>query len=143
METLTVTPVTTTTPVAAVTPPPVAPVAAVPVRKSQKGKWGKVGAPPKPIKYPRGAYTISQLVALNPQVCELTLRNTVTNAVRGYKMVKGVKVEVPVTIVKLPKNFTKETVGRPNYRFMSKAAYDSTQANLRARKTAPVVPVTA
>jgi hypothetical protein len=144
METLTAPTVTTVAPVVAVTPPPAtATVVATPVRKSQKGKWGKVGAPPKPIKYPRGAYTIAQLVALNPQVCELTLRNTVTNAVRGYKMVKDVQVPVPVTIVKLPKNFTKETVGRPNFRFMSKAAYDSTQANLRARKTLPVVPVTA
>ncbi len=136
----------------AVSPAPeVAPVVATapvekPSRKSQKGKWGKVGAPPKLIKYPRGAFTITQLVALNPEVCELTLRNTVTNNVRGFKIVKTangpVKVEVPVTLVKLPKNADKETVGRPNFRFMSKAAFDANQKNLKAKPVkTPVAPV--
>jgi hypothetical protein len=149
METVANTPVTAeTTPVAVVTPPTsVAPVAVEnvekPVRKSQKGKWGKVGAPPKPIKYPRGSYTIAQLVALNPQVCELTLRNTVTNAVRGFKMVNKQKVEIPVTIVRLPKNAVKETVGRPNYRFISKAAFDANQKNIKPRAVKPTAPAPA
>lgn len=119
----------TTAPAVETTTEPVTDVVTTttPARESQKGKWGKVGAPPKPIKYPRGAYTIKQLVELNPHVCELTLRNTVTNAVRGYKMVNGQKVEVPVTIVKLPKNFEKDTVGRPNFRFMSKAQFEANQ----------------
>ena len=64
--------VTNPTPVATVVP-----VTAKSVRKSLKGEWGKVGAPPKEVKYPRGAFTITQLVALNPGVCELTLRNRV------------------------------------------------------------------
>ena len=138
VEVATVAPVVST-PVAATTP------VEKPARKSQKGTWGKVGAPPKLIKYPRGSFTISQLVALNPGVCELTLRNTVTNNVRGYKVVKTstgpVSVAVPVTLVKLPKNAEKETVGRPNFRFMSKAAFDANQKNLKAKvvKT-PVAP---
>jgi hypothetical protein len=140
METVTNTPVIAeTTPVAVPTPTTVEPVVATakPARKSQKGKWGKVGAPPKAIKYPRGSYTIKQLVELNPQVCELTLRNTVTNAVRGFKMVDGAKVNVEVTIVKLPKNASKETVGRPNFRFISKAAFDANQKNLKTKAVKP------
>jgi hypothetical protein len=151
METTTETLPTTATPVVTTPEPTPATVtvaidttkttATVPARKSQKGKWGKVGAPPKTIKYPRGAFTIKQLVALNPGVCELTLRNTVTNTVRGFKLVDGVKVEVPVTLVKLPKNAVKETVGRPNFRFMSKAAFDANQNNLK-KAVKPVNPTT-
>jgi hypothetical protein len=130
-----------TVPVTEVTPN--APVASVIVttttHKSQKGKWGKVGAPPKPIKYPRGAFTITQLVALNPGVCELTLRNRVIDASRGFKIIKktvaGKKVEtrIPVeqTLVRLDKNAEKESVGRPNFRYMSKAAFDANKKNLK------------
>ena len=120
-----------------------------PVRKSKKGTWGKVGAPPKEIKFPRGSYTIKELIAFQgtyvndkgdtvPNICDLTLRNYVTAAVRGYKIVKSKdangktvsrKVEVPVTIVRLPKNVEKDTVGRPNFRFMSKAAFEATRKN--------------
>lgn len=108
-----------------------------PERTSQKGTWGKVGAPPKTIKHPRGAFTINQLKELNKgQICELTLRNTVTNGVRGYKLVNGKKVSVPVTYVRLPKNFEKDTVGRPNFRFMTKAAFEAAQ-NKKATKSAP------
>lgn len=130
---------TVTVPVAEVTPKaPVVAVTAIPERKSQKGKWGKVGAPPKPIKYPRGSFTINQLVALNPGVCELTLRNRVIDAARGFKLVtkivdgKKVKTQVPVeqTLVRLDKNAEKETVGRPNFRYMSKAAYEATQKSI-------------
>ena len=147
MENVTNTTPETTTPVAVTPTPTPAPAADItvaeekPARKSLKGKWGKVGAPPKPIKYPRGAFTITQLVALNPQVCELTLRNTVTNNVRGYKMVDGKKIEIPVTLVKLPKNAEKTTVGRPNFRFMSKAAFEANQKNLK--KTTVTAPTAA
>lgn len=118
----------TTTPAA-----PVAQVTKATARKSQKGEWGKVGAPPKAIKYPRGAFTVTQLVTLNPTVCELTLRNRTIDAARGYKIVtktvNGVKekvqVPVPQTLVRLEKNASKEGVGRPNFRYMSKAAYDA------------------
>lgn len=126
--------VTNVVPVAGTSVPVVVPPTAVKTRKSQKGEWGKVGAPPKVIKYPRGSFTINDLVTLNPSVCELTLRNTVTNNVRGFKVVNGKNVLVPVTFVKLPKNVSKETVGRPNFRFMSKAAFDANQNNLAAKK---------
>lgn len=127
-------PVTDVTPVTSTVPA----VSTAIAHKSQKGKWGKVGAPPKPIKYPRGSFTINQLVALNTGVCELTLRNRVIDASRGYKVVtktvegKKVKTNVPVpqTLIRLPKNLEKETVGRPNFRYMSKAAYDASKKSL-------------
>jgi hypothetical protein len=136
---------TVTVPVTEVTPE--APVVQVtetkPERKSMKGKWGKVGAPPKPIKYPRGSFTIAALHALNPEVCELTLRNRVIDSTRGYKVVtkivdgKRVKTQVPVpqTLVRLDKNSEKDTVGRPNFRYMSKAAYEANQKNLVKTRT--------
>ena len=137
--------ITTVTPEATTTMKP-----AVKARKSWKGAWGKVGARPKDIKFPRGSYTIKELVAhqgLNekgkPAICELTLRNYVTNAVRGFRIVKkkvdgkkvSTKVTVPVTIVQLPKNLEKDTVGRPNFRFMSKAAYEAVKKNGTLKKT--------
>ena len=146
----TVTPEATTTPVAPVTPK----------RKSKKGTWGKVGAPPKDLKFPRGAYTIRELVALQgtyvnkkgetvPNVCELTIRNYVTAHVCGYREVKKVvdgkktvtRLPVPVTIVQLPKNAEKDTVGRPNYRYMSKAAFEANQKNLKKTPAAVTTPV--
>lgn len=134
----TVTPVATTTSTTAKTTE----------RKSRKGTWGKVGAPPKDIKYPRGSFTIGELVALNPGVCELTLRNRVIDAVRGYKVVvktvdgKKVKTQVPVpqTLVRLDKNASKETVGRPNFRYMSKAAFEANKKNLKKTPKNVVAP---
>jgi hypothetical protein len=119
---------------------PVVQAAAKPARKSLKGEWGKVGAPPKTVKYPRGAFTITQLTALNPTVCELTLRNRTIDSSRGFKIVKKLvdgkkvetKVSVPQTLVRLDKNAEKETVGRPNFRYMSKAAFDANRKNLEA-----------
>ncbi len=136
---------TVTVPVTEVSPvAPVAPaVATASNRKSQKGKWGKVGAPPKDIKYPRGAFTINQLIPLNPEVCELTLRNRVIDSARGFKVVvkmvdgKKTKTQIPVpqTLVRLDKNAEKETVGRPNFRYMSKAAFEASQKNLATKRT--------
>jgi hypothetical protein len=119
-----------------------------PARKSQKGEWGKVGAPPKTVKYPRGAFTITQLVALNSDVCELTLRNRTIDSARGFKIVKKLvdgkkvetKVSVPQTLVRLDKNIEKETVGRPNFRYMSKAAFDANQKNLKATPKNVTIP---
>jgi hypothetical protein len=131
---------TPSVPVAEVTQQTVTPVATkTSERKSLKGSWGKVGAPPKDIKYPRGSFTIGELLPLNPGVCELTLRNRVIDSVRGYKVVKKVvdgkktetQVSVPVTLVRLDKNATKETVGRPNFRYMSKAAFDANKKNIK------------
>jgi enoyl-[acyl-carrier-protein] reductase (NADH) len=124
---------------------------AKPARKSRKGYWGKVGAPPKDIKFPRGSYTVKELKAANPEICDLTLRNYVTAHTCGYrdvkKLVEGKKVTVrlpvEVTIVKLAKNAVKDTVGRPNYRYMSKAAFEASAKSLAKAATTKRVKVTA
>ncbi len=112
-------------------------------RKSWKGKWGKVGARPKDVKWPRGAFTVLQLVALNPDVCELTLRNRVIDSARGYKIVNKMvdgkkvktKVSIPQTLVRMEKNATRESVGRPSFRYMSKAAFEANQKNAARNRT--------
>jgi hypothetical protein len=140
----------TTVTVTTVTPEATTTIKPAVKAKSWKGKWGKVGARPKDIKFPRGSYTIKELVAFQgvnakgkPAICELTLRNYVTNTVHGFRIVKkkvdgktvSAKVAVPMTIVQLPKNLEKDTVGRPNFRFMSKAAYDAVKKNGTIKKT--------
>lgn len=96
--------------------------ATVSSRKSQKGKWGLVGAPPKEIKYPRGSFTIKEVAQLNPTICELTIRKRIDLALTG---------KATPALVKLAKNLETGTVGRPGFRFMSKAAFEANQKNLK------------
>lgn len=57
-------------------------------RKSLKGVWGHKGAPPKPVRWPKGAFTYERLFALNVDTtgkdpkksCELTCRTKVSNS---------------------------------------------------------------
>jgi hypothetical protein len=78
--------------------------------KSQKGKWGHVGAPPKTVKYPRSRFTVERAVALNSGVCELTIRKRIKADVKA-----GTLVTLPV--IKQPK----KAVGRPKFCFQLKA----------------------
>lgn len=89
--------------------------------QSLRGKWGKVGAPPKSIKFPRGAFTIAAVVALNPNVCELTVRT---------KIEKGVASK---SLVRLAENLETKRVGRPSFRYMTKA---QNMANKKSRSRA-------
>ena len=50
-------------------------------RESLKGKWNKIGAPPKKVHWPYGKFTREQLFARNPDQCELTLIIKVKKAV--------------------------------------------------------------
>ena len=77
------------------------------VRKSQRGKWGKVGAPPKEIKWKSNSFTIADLIAANPEVCALTIRKKVQDRVENGELVQ------------LAKPLKKEGVGRPSLRYMS------------------------
>jgi len=110
------------------------PTLTVPARKSLRGKWGKAGAPPKAVKYPRGGFTIGMAIALNPHVCPLTIRTNVDKSIAGK------------TLVKLSDTTETGKVGRPSFRYMTKAAYDATRnaaKNLKVRKVAtPVVATT-
>lgn len=50
-------------------------------RRSLKGKWGNVGAPPKTVNWPRTSFTMAALFSRNSKggnaQCELSLRNKV------------------------------------------------------------------
>jgi len=91
------------------------------------------GAPPKLIKFPRGAFTIAEVVELNPHVCELSVRNRVNTGLASK------------TLIRLAENLETEQVGRPSFRFMTKAASAASRSarkSARTRKATPA-PVTA
>ena len=73
---------------------------------SQKGKWGKVGAPPKPTKFPSGPFTMAKLFAVNSKgkyaQCQLSLRNKVDSLLATGELI-SLK----------PKKQPKGQVGRP------------------------------
>ena len=81
-------------------------------RRSLKGKWGKVGAPPKATKFPRGAFTMESLFNMNKNQCELSLRNKVDAhladgsliALKARKQAGG-KVGRPKAVFVLKDNF--------------------------------------
>lgn len=97
-----------------------------------------VGAPQKPITFPKVAFTIKDLVAKNPNVCPLTIRKRVNTGLASE------------TLIKLAKKQAKEKkAGRPVFRFMLASQY---QANLdrlakaneaakAAKAETPAVPV--
>jgi hypothetical protein len=121
--------------------------------KSQKGTWGHVGAPLKPVKFPTGSFTIDRVVALNADVCELTVRKRVTAAIKGFyttgsKKNKNLrKIEVPITHqYGEPIPQPKGAVGRPNHRIVPvgnpAAKLTSAPRCCSKPKTATVVTVT-
>jgi hypothetical protein len=76
-------------------------------RKSLKGKWGKVGAPPKNIKFPARPFTMKQLFAKNAGACELTIRGRVAARLADR------------TVTQLdPRKQPKHGVGRPSDLFV-------------------------
>jgi hypothetical protein len=97
------------------------------VRKSQKGTWGKVGAPTLTVKLPPGkSFTMKKAVEHNPGMCALTVIKDINSRLNGFKFT-GLgkakrKVKVPVTLSlgeKIPQPDGK--VGRPSYRFVKLA----------------------
>lgn len=58
-------------------------------RKSLKGKWGNVGAPPKNVRYPRTQFTVETAVKFNESdPCELTIRKRIKDDLKAGKLVK-------------------------------------------------------
>jgi hypothetical protein len=85
-------------------------------RRSLKGKWGKVGAPPKAIKFPRGAFTMESLFNMNGTEkgvnCELTIRNKVADRLDDGSLIQlkarkqaGGAVGRPKAVFILKENF--------------------------------------
>jgi len=102
--------------------------------KSQKGKWGHVGAPPKNVKYPRTRFTVERAVVLNEGVCELTIRKRIKADVKAGKL---------VTLPVIPQ--AGGAVGRPKFAFQLKelATKNKPAKPTRTpRKTATVATVT-
>lgn len=122
-------------------------------RKSMKGKWGNVGAPPKTVKWPSRLFTMATLFARNPNQCQLSLRNKVNDAIDAGTIIQLASKKQPGG-----------SVGRPMSVFVMKEHFDSstmtrhvdqkpatTRHNKRTKKivvatvtsTTPVAPATA
>jgi len=83
--------------------------------KSLKGKRdGQIGAPPKDVKFPKTPFTVARAVEMNTDVCELTVRNRITDGVEANGILR-------LTPVKQSTG-----VGRPKARFILKENYDVT-----------------
>ena len=111
-------------------------------RKSQKGKWGRVGAPPKNTSWPRSAFILETLFARNSKgpnkQCKLSLRTKVEDGVKAGEI-----------LALMPKKQPKGAVGRPKSVFVLRANYVPSKMELapskvkvRKARTVSVVSVT-
>jgi len=96
-------------------------------RKSQKGKWGQVGAPPKKVSWPRGAFVMETLFARNSKgpnkQCKLSLWNKVNDGVLAGEI-----------LVLESKKQPKKGVGAPRKVFVLKANYVPSKMELAPNK---------
>src|SRR3954466_838284 len=83
-------------------------------RRSQKGTWGKVGAPPKSTSYPRGSFTMATLFGRNKNQCELSIRNKVDAMLAAGELVQLKS-----------RRQAHGAVGRPKAVFVLKANFDT------------------
>jgi hypothetical protein len=92
--------------------------------KSMKGQKGSVGAPQKPVKYPNSRFTIERVVSMNPNVCELTIRNRIKSDVAAGVLAVGDVIPQP-----------KKAVGRPKFTYTvtGKTPVASTKATRKAK----------
>lgn len=85
-------------------------------RKSLKGKYGHVGAPPKPIKFPSTPFTFAALFKMNSKgankQCQLSIRNKVDERIAQKSIIqlqsrkqKGGKVGRPKDVFILAEKF--------------------------------------
>jgi hypothetical protein len=93
-------------------------------RRSQKGKWGHIGAPPKNTRWPKRPFTMATLFARNSHQCELSLRNKVEAGV-----IDGSILELK------SKKQPHGNVGRPKSVFVLKANYDKATMTLADKTT--------
>jgi hypothetical protein len=118
-------------------------------RKSLKGVWGHKGAPPKDVRWPKGAFTYERLFALNvdptgkdpKKSCELTCR---TKVAEGLINLPNGTTNATGTIYQLvSKKQPHGKVGRPIDIFVLKENYDPATMPLKpAKGTAKPVKVT-
>ena len=99
-------------------------------RRSLKGKWGHIGAPPKNTRWPSRPFTMATLFARNSHQCELSLRNKVDAGLASGEIV-----------ALQPKKQPHGNVGRPKSVFVLKANYDKATMTLADKTTkAPRTP---
>jgi hypothetical protein len=105
-------------------------------RRSMKGKWGHVGAPPKKTSWPNRPFTMATLFSRNKNQCELSLRNKVDAGVLAGTI-----------LALMPKKQPGGAVGRPKSVFVLKQYFVPSKMELSAKTvrvlrpavTAPVV----
>jgi hypothetical protein len=114
-------------------------------RKSLKGKWGRVGAPPKATKFPRGAFTMESLFNMNKNQCELSLRNKVDDKLADGSLIalktrkqKGGKVGRPKAVFVLKENFDKDKHEKADAK--AKTPKTRTVVTVSATPVAPTTP---
>lgn len=80
------------------------------MKSKNKTQKSGVGAPEKPVKYPRSRFTVERAVSLNDSVCELTVRNRIKKDVKAGLLVAAGEIKQP-----------KGGVGRPKFSYILKA----------------------
>jgi hypothetical protein len=117
-------------------------------RPSLKGKWNKVGAPPKKTRWPGRPFTMDRLFELNAKganrQCELSLRNKVSDGLINPP--KGPSNPNGFLYMLADKKQKGGSVGRPKSQFVLKVKFDASRMTLRpstegANVTATVRPV--
>lgn len=100
-----------------------------------KGKWGKVGAPPKATKFPKTPFTMATLFGRNTNQCELSLRNKV-----DAMLLTGALIQLK------SRKQAHGAVGRPKAVFIVKASFNKEKheklgapAKTNTRKTRTIV----
>ena len=100
-------------------------------RRSMKGKWGHVGAPPKKTSWPNRQFTMATLFSRNKNQCELSLRNKVDAGVANGTI-----------LALLPKKQPGGAVGRPKSVFVLKQCFVPSKMELATPKAKRTVSVT-
>jgi hypothetical protein len=91
-------------------------------RRSMKGKWGHVGAPPKKTSWPNRPFTMATLFSRNKNQCELSLRNKVDAGVLAGTI-----------LALMPKKQPGGAVGRPKSVFVLKQYFVASKMELSAK----------
>jgi hypothetical protein len=116
-------------------------------RRSFKGKWGKVGAPPKSFIIPKGKFTMKEIFAANADSCELTIRTKVNAMLESGKLAPGKPVPQPNNSVGRPQTTFRRVYGKQavvkKTRKARKARTVAVAATVEVPTTPPVVTVEA
>ena len=96
-------------------------------RKSLKGKWNHIGAPPKSTKWPARPFTMEKLFAVNSKgpnaQCQLSLRNKVDERVAAGELIELKSKKQP-----------HGAVGRPKAVFVLKEHFDASKMEKADKK---------